>query len=154
MCMITAYIAWLLYTYMCINQKCRWQFSVGKPTTVDTYSPWNVLLSHFCVRSPFAHRPFTVRSACAHRAFIVHSFAFSVHRSLAFTVHKAFSVRSPFVHLSFTKRSSFIQRSVFIVIRNSEVERSISRSWKIYLICTMKNSIWITQINFSAACLL
>ena len=85
------------------------------------YSPWNVLLSHFCVRSPFAYRPFTLRSACAHRAFIIHSFAFSV--------HKASNVRSPFVHLSFTKRSALIQRSVFIVIRNSEVERSISRSW-------------------------
>ena len=78
-------------------------------------------LRSFTVRSPSVHRAFSVRSSCAHRAFIVHSFAF--------TVHKAFSVRSPFIHLSFTKRSSFIQRSVFIVIRNSEVERSISRSW-------------------------
>ena len=93
------------------------------------YSPSNVLLSHFCVRSPFAHRPFTVHSACAHPALVVPSFAFSVHCSLAFTVHKAFTVRSPSVHLSFTKRSSFIQRSVSIVIRNSEVERSVSRSW-------------------------
>ena len=55
----------------------------------------------------FVHRALTVHSACAHHAFIVHSFAFSLHRSLAFTVHKAFTVRSPSVHLSFTKRSSF-----------------------------------------------
>ena len=67
-------------------------------------------------------RSFTVRSPSVHRELIVRS-SFTVLRS-AFTVHKAFSVRSPFVHLSFTKRSSFIQRSVFIVIRNSEVERS------------------------------
>ena len=125
----------IIYTVTCFHKTYRiWinsgisgYFSKGQNTLI--YSPWNVLLSHFCVRSPFAHCPFTVRSACAYRAFIVHSFAFSLHCSLAFTVHKAFSVRSPFVHLSFTKHSSFIQRSVFIVIRNSEVERSISRSW-------------------------
>ena len=58
----------------------------------------------------FVHCSLTVRSPCVHRAFIVHSFAFTVHCSLAFTIHKA-----------------FIQRSVFIVIRNSEIE-SLERS--------------------------
>ena len=37
------------------------------------YSPWNVLLSHFCVRSSIAHRAFTVRSACVHRSLTVRS---------------------------------------------------------------------------------
>ena len=90
------------------------------------YSPWNVLLSHFSVRSPFVQRSFTVRSPFVHRfpftkrsplivlrlsfcvyrsPFIVQRFPFIVFR-LSFTVYRsAFSVyRSPFIvhRLSFS----------------------------------------------------
>ena len=77
------------------------------------------------IRSPSVHRAFSVRSSCVHLSqFCVHGSPFTrVH------VNKSFTVRSPCVNLSLTKLSSFIQRSVSIVIRNSEVERSISRSW-------------------------
>ena len=33
-----------------------------------SYGPWNVLLSHFCDRSPFAHLAISVRSSCVHRS--------------------------------------------------------------------------------------
>ena len=59
------------------------------------YSPWNILLSHFCVRSPFTHRPFTVRSSCIHRSQSVHHSLTKrspiVHK--AFIVHLAFSLQ-------------------------------------------------------------
>ena len=80
----------------------------------------------------FVHRSLTVPSPCVQRALSVRS-SFTDLRSVSpfARVHLSQSVRHSltFVHLSFTKRSSFIQRSVFIVIWNSEVERSISRSW-------------------------
>ena len=78
------------------------------------YSPSNVLLSHFCVRSPL----FTVRSPSVHHAFIVRSSCvnrsqFCVQRSLFARVHRSQSVqrsltvRSPIVHKTFIVHSAF-----------------------------------------------
>lgn len=41
------------------------------------YSPWSILFSHFCVRSPFVYCAFRVRSSCVRSAHTVHSFALS-----------------------------------------------------------------------------
>ena len=112
-----------IYFVLCVCFVCFYFFVKKSCLRKLLHCPWNAHLSHFCVRSTFAHRPFTVRLAGVHRVFIVHSFLFSVQRSLAFTVHKEFTVRSSCVHFS------FIQHTVSIVIRNSEVEISISRSW-------------------------
>ena len=95
----------------------EWKYAqhILSSPTARCYSPWNVLLSHFCVRSPYVHRSFIMRPS------IVHSFAFTVLRELAFNVHKTFIVRSPCVQLPFTKRSSFSKRSA-IFIPNSNVK--------------------------------
>ena len=83
------------------------------------YSPWNVLLSHFCVRSPFAHCAFTVRSACVHRAFIdcspfAHRSQFCVHRSAWVRVYR-FTKRSSFAHRAFSYRSQNVHRSLIVL---------------------------------------
>ena len=82
---------------MCISTKIHIYVQSLKRSTFP-------FLRSFTVRSPSVHRAFSVHSSCVHRsqfcvhrAFIVHSFAFSVQRSLAFTVHKAF-----IVHLAFS----------------------------------------------------
>ena len=102
--------------------------------------PWNVLLSHFCVRLLFANRAFTVRSPCVQRAFTVHSpFAhrsqFCVYRSACVRVHRSQSVHrsltvgSVIVHKTFIVRSSFSKRLAFF-IRNSNVKGSFLKQWQ------------------------
>lgn len=79
---------------------------------------WNVLLSHFSIRSQFSHCLFNERSS-----FIVHSFAFCRQYSLAFAI-------------------------VYIVIPSPVYGKSMSRSWiekyikRYVMFCTFET--WIS----------
>ena len=102
---VTSKYSWIVTSkYRILNKECFSTCNCGNRLIcwkIRHYSPWNVLLSHFCVRSSFAHRAFTVRSPCVQHAitvhspslivhnfaFTVHNFAFTVQRALTFTVH-------------------------------------------------------------------
>ena len=98
--------------------KCKWSKFVIKPF----WRAFNWLCEHKSQkRSTFENlRLFIVHSLSIHLALITHSFAFCV--------HKAFSVGSSWDHKAFAKHSLFTKRSLFIVLWNSKLAKSISRN--------------------------
>lgn len=66
-------------SFIRIVQLDKYIISLGmvRSMKILDYSPWIILFSHFCVRSPFAYCAFRVRSSCVRRLHTVHSFALS-----------------------------------------------------------------------------
>ena len=128
----------------------EWKYAqhILSSPTARCYSPWNVLLSHFCVRSPCVHRSFIMRPS------IVHSFAWArvqhsqnVHRSLtvcSVTVHKTFIVLKAFSHFH-----SELQRERIVLkpsVQNSDkIRRNVCRRMGENVLCILEISLLITM---------